>query len=216
MLTLYFISGLGSDGRIFRKLELENCEIKYINWVRPEKSESLESYVERLTDQINSDGEFVLIGLSFGGIIAQELALRVKPKKVILISSIKHQNEKPLYLKLIKRFCLYKIIPFSFIKYASPLFYRTMGAFTNEERKLVKEFVQKTDKSLFNWSIKQIALWEKTETDTGLYHIHGDADRVLPLKNIKTDYIVKEGNHFMVYNKSGEISNILLDIIANC
>jgi len=40
-------------------------------------------------------------------------------------------------------------------------------------------------------------------------HIHGDQDRIFPIKNIKPDYVIKGGTHMMVWNRADEISAII-------
>ena len=213
MATLYFLSGLGSDERIFKNLNLENCELKYLKWINPHPKESLSSYSKRLFEQIETNDEIVLVGLSFGGIVVQELAKLAQPKSVILLSSISNENEKPLYLKLLYYTKIYRFLPYSLAKFLTPLFYRNMGAMTIEEKRLVKDFVQKTDISLLKWSVEQIVNWRERDSFTNLYQIHGNQDKVFPIRLMKPDYIINEGTHFMVYNKSDEISEIINTIV---
>ena len=94
---IYCVSGLGADERVFQKLKLEGYQPIHIRWVEPENKESITDYAKRLTEQIKSD-EPILIGLSFGGIIAIEIAKQINTKKVILISSTKNQQEVPFLL----------------------------------------------------------------------------------------------------------------------
>jgi len=70
---VYFISGLGADERVFQFLDLSEIEHRFIKWNVPQKNESLPSYCKRLTEQINVQQEVILIGISFGGMIAQEI-----------------------------------------------------------------------------------------------------------------------------------------------
>jgi len=61
-----------------------------VRLVDPLGDESLESYAKRLSEHIPKNDEVVLIGVSFGGIIVQEIHKLVNTKKVIIISSVKH------------------------------------------------------------------------------------------------------------------------------
>ncbi|HCF62788.1 MAG TPA: hypothetical protein DEU93_00310, partial [Chitinophagaceae bacterium] len=69
----YCISGLGADERIFCNLHFpEALEPVYLKWIKPEPNETLEQYAMRLSEKIEGDEPFVLIGLSLGGMLALE------------------------------------------------------------------------------------------------------------------------------------------------
>ncbi|HEY5039439.1 MAG TPA: hypothetical protein VIJ93_10240, partial [bacterium] len=79
-MNLYFISGLGADKRVFQKLIIpESFIIHYVEWIPVFPEESLSQYCEKLISQINRAEPFILIGLSFGGVIAIEMSKRIKP-----------------------------------------------------------------------------------------------------------------------------------------
>jgi hypothetical protein len=94
MKHIYLISGLGADERVFKHLDLSGYKATYIQWLKPEKHESITSYAERLCGQITTTKP-ILIGLSFGGIMAVEIAKCIDTEKIILISSIKTRKEIP-------------------------------------------------------------------------------------------------------------------------
>ena len=96
---IYFVSGLGADQRVFQKLKLSGYQAIHIQWVEPESQESIAEYTQRLISQIKSEKP-IIIGLSFGGIIAVEIAKQIKTEKVILISSTKNQQENTFYFQL--------------------------------------------------------------------------------------------------------------------
>ncbi|MDY7021951.1 MAG: alpha/beta hydrolase, partial [Cyanobacteriota bacterium] len=108
---VYFISGLGADKRVFRRLKTEGYQPVHIDWIEPEKGESISDYAQRLATQIKSENP-ILVGLSFGGLIAVEMAKHLNPEKVILISSAKNHTEVPPYFKLFRWFPIHRIFPF--------------------------------------------------------------------------------------------------------
>ena len=57
--------------------------------------------------------------------------------------------------------------------------------------------------------------WERTETIKGVIHIHGTADVVFPVKNIKDAVLLEGGTHVMILNKGGRVSKLLENIIEN-
>jgi pimeloyl-ACP methyl ester carboxylesterase len=85
-MTLYFISGLGADMRIFEKIQFsDSFKLIFIDWIVPIKNEPIRDYATRLSHSINTAEPFVIIGLSFGGMIATELSTIVVPQKTILL-----------------------------------------------------------------------------------------------------------------------------------
>ena len=104
---LYAIPGLGVDGRIFQKLNLER-EWQIIEWLEPAKKESLQSYAARMAESID-DPSCYLLGLSFGGVVAQELARKKNCKGLILLSSPRTREEIPFQFRLMRWLPLYQL-----------------------------------------------------------------------------------------------------------
>src|SRR5689334_13499819 len=100
-MKVYFLSGLGADSRSFKYLRLpKGYEPIYIDWLDPLAKESLTGYSERISKKIDTSEPFILIGLSFGGILSTEVVQFVKPLKTILISSVARRKELPAHYKL--------------------------------------------------------------------------------------------------------------------
>ena len=60
--------------------------------------------------------EAVLIGVSFGGVLVQEMAAFLKLQKLIIISSVKTNLEVPLRMKIVKSTKAYKLVPTSLLQ----------------------------------------------------------------------------------------------------
>ena len=211
----YFISGLGADKKAFYKLKLPACyEPVYLDWIPPLPAESMKDYASRLSSAINVTEKFILVGLSFGGMIATEIAKTKKPQKIILISSVAVSDELPWYFKLAGRLGLQKIVPATFYKKAT-LLNHFMGAGSREDKVMVMSFVQQTDPGFIRWSVDSILQWQQHERSDNIVHIHGSNDRLLPLRFTHADHIIHEGRHLMVLNKAEEINRVLSDVLSN-
>ena len=82
---VYFMPGMCANSMIFERIELSsNFKSHYLDWIPPQKNESLSNYVIRLSKNIKHENS-ILIGVSFGGIIVQELSKILKIKKIIII-----------------------------------------------------------------------------------------------------------------------------------
>src|ERR1700679_2089021 len=109
--TIYLIPGVGANDKVFQNLDLGDYEIVHIKWPKHRKNETLQAYVKKLLPQIKKDSEPILIGLSFGGIVAIELAKLIDPYKTILISSIKTYHERPLKLLFLNSLKFHRLLP---------------------------------------------------------------------------------------------------------
>lgn len=211
--SIYCISGFGADERVFAHLDFgSNKKVHFIQWKTPEKNESIHQYAQRLADEIVHPNP-ILIGLSFGGIMSIEIAKLIPTTKVILISSIKNHREKPLYMRLAARSGVYKIIPIRPTHLLASLENYELSVKTEEEKKLVEEYRKNIDPIYTDWAVDKILNWENDWQPPSLYHIHGDSDRIFPIKNVHPDFIIKGGGHMMLMNQSEEVNQVLHSIL---
>jgi pimeloyl-ACP methyl ester carboxylesterase len=205
---LYILSGLGADERVFQRLDFSGFETTFIKWNNPYEKESLEHYSKRLLDQITTINP-TIIGLSFGGIIAIEIAKQIKTEKVILISSAKTKFEIPFYFRFIGLLGIHRLFPTSVLKSSNFLTNYFFGAKTEFERQLLKQILNDTDPIFLKWAIEKITRWTNQTEINNLFHIHGTLDRILPRIFIKCDSTIKNGGHLMILNESEQMNIIL-------
>ena len=216
-MKVYFISGLGADKKAFYKIKLPaGYEPVYLDWIPPLKNESLPDYARRFSSGINPpespDKNFILIGLSFGGMLVSEIAKITHPEKIIIISSISCYKELPWYFKLAGKLRLNRIIPPGFYKQAT-LLNRFMGAGDKEMKAIVYSYVKNTDPEFIRWSLNEILNWQHAERIPKLVHIHGSRDHLLPHRFTNADHIIKKAGHLMVLNRADEVNAILKQVL---
>ena len=208
--TIYIISGLGADKRMFQNFSFEGYNVIHIDWIFPLENENLQNYALRISKNIK-DENAILIGLSFGGILSVEISKIKKIKKVFLLSSAKTKFEIPFYYRVLGKLNLLKIIPNSILKRVNYLTYLVFGAKTNFEKNLLKDIIKNTDKHFLKWALHQIMNWKNENYSENIVHIQGDSDLILPHNFIKYDYLIKDGTHFMTLNQSKEIETIIIE-----
>jgi pimeloyl-ACP methyl ester carboxylesterase len=213
-MTLYFLSGLGADKRVFQKLKLpDQYSIVHIDWITPEPNEHVTAYAKRLSAGINQQEAFAVIGLSFGGIIATELSKIVAPVQTIIISSVASSKQLPAHFTVLKHVSVHKLIPSRFLKIKNPLVYWFMGAKTKREKVLFNQILNDTDITFFRWAVSVIMNWQHSMPIKNLYHIHGSADNIFPMRNVSADHKIDGGGHLMVYSDAEEISSVISRIL---
>ncbi len=178
----------------------------------PEQDESIESYAARMRAGIEEENP-VLMGLSFGGMICTEIAKQVPVKKLIIISSVKSSGELPAWMKIVAKLRLHKIVPLKSSKLTEPIQNIMLGADSAEEKMIAAEYRKKVNITYTNWAVNQAINWKNNWQHPATVHIHGDVDRMFPIKNIKPDFTIKNGGHFMIMNKAADISRCINTIL---
>ncbi|MCF0050961.1 alpha/beta hydrolase [Dyadobacter sp. LJ53] len=209
-MNLYFLSGLGADKRVFSKLVLdERFAVHYIDWIKPEKKETIAHYASRLVAQIDTTRPFQLVGLSFGGIIASELANIVHPEQIVIISSTPTGVPISKFYQGLTKFLLLSPFAAPFLKSTNTFTYKFFGADTPELKALLKSILHDTDSKFLKWALVRMGTWKRTDNLENLYHIHGTADKLIPIKMVKPDVSIDGAGHLMVYAQAKQISDIL-------
>lgn len=198
----------------FQKIKLPpGFEPVFLDWIAPLQHESLPDYSVRLSDSIINDEEFILIGLSFGGMVASEIARKKKPVKTIIISSLASSAELPWYFKRAGQLGLHKALPVNFLKVAT-LLNRVVGAGSPEDKAVIYHYIKNADPYFIRWSLNAIVNWNQPERLPDIVHLHGDKDHLLPARFTRPDFIIKNGGHLMVLNRAGEVNRILSEVLS--
>ncbi len=212
MKKVYFISGLGADKRIFSFLDLSFCEPVFIDWITPEKNEPLQSYALRLRSQIPEISP-VIIGISFGGMLTTEMAKADPAVRAIILSSNKTRKEFPGYFRAGLYLPLYKWSPATLVKKVTLKTSTMLGGTTEDEKKLLHQIIRESDMGFVRWAIGAILHWENMTIPPNIIHVHGTADKLLPFRYVKADYVIEGGTHVMTLDKHQEISLLLKQLI---
>ena len=205
--------GLAASSSIFERIVLpEVFEMVLLEWEIPLDKETLPEYAKRIAQKIQHPNP-VLIGVSFGGILVQEMAKFIDARKVIIISSAKSNLEFPQRMQLAKTTKVYKLLPTNLLTNIESLARFSFGIKIDQRLKLYEKFLRVRDKRYLDWAVEQVVLWERTVADENVIHIHGDADAIFPIKNIQNCIVVEGGTHIMILNKYKWLNENLPKII---
>jgi pimeloyl-ACP methyl ester carboxylesterase len=199
---VYFMPGLAASSAIFENIKLpeNHFELFYLEWFIPENNQTLLEYAKKMASFVIHENA-VLIGISFGGILVQEMAQFLNLKKLIIISSVKCHDEMPQRMKIAKATKAYKLLPTSLLSDINALAKYAFGSLVKNRLDLYKKFLTMNDKKYLDWALEQVICWERSEIDPKVIHIHGDKDSVFPEKNIKNYIAVSGGTHIMIINR---------------
>jgi pimeloyl-ACP methyl ester carboxylesterase len=198
---------------VFQALDLKQ-PIHFLDWMPPLPGESITDYAWRMWERI-PDSEPVLFGLSFGGVMAQEMA-RLKPcKALILLSTICQPSELPWHMKAWRHLPLYQLSRGSWRIKTLPLWAPAFGIHKPFERQLLREMFQGFSDEARMWAIETLVHWSGQAPELGsLPHvrIHGNKDRVFPPKqsfSYGSIQWIQGGRHFCVLQEAVSVSKIV-------
>ncbi len=213
---VYLIPGLAAGKEIFRNIELpkDSFKMHILEWLIPKKKESMAEYAHRMAARIEYPNS-VLIGVSFGGVVAQEMSVFLDLKKLIIISSVKTRNELPKRLRIARKTYAYKLVPTGLVLSAKDLTKFAIGPKTEKRLRLYQEYLHVRDKRYLDWAIREMVCWKRKNIIKDVVHIHGDKDVVFPLKNIEKCEVLEGGTHIMLINKGKELSSKIVEIIED-
>jgi pimeloyl-ACP methyl ester carboxylesterase len=229
---VYCISGLGADERIFSKLNVPGACFHYLQWLQPDENEPIGHYASRMIQQLPSPDPVsplidsisplirqvpapgpVLLGVSFGGMMAIEMAKLYPAACVILVSSVRSHHELPPWMKLCRKLKLVNSLPRKPWRWARLENY-FLGTETPEELTLSNEFRMHADPDYVHWALGQVVNWPNDWQPSALYHIHGSKDKMFPVKYVSPTNVIPGGGHFMIMNRAQEVNATLTRILT--
>lgn len=206
----YAIPGLGVTGEVFGRLS-QYLELQIIDWVLPESGESLRHYAARM-ERFLPDGPVVLIGYSFGGIIAQEIHKRRPEITLVLINTLVDEREKPLWLRIMRYLPLYRLARGKWRIKLLPIYGRRYGLKNREDISILQKMFSESPNALRMWSIQALIGWvgQKPESEQFL-RLHGTKDKVFPLTRMRGEgKWIQNGRHFMVWQRAEEVASQII------
>jgi pimeloyl-ACP methyl ester carboxylesterase len=209
-MKIYCFSGLGADERVFSLLKLYlPFELINIPWIAPKKNEFIESYSLRISKMIEVQKPFGILGVSFGGLIAQEVSSILNPKFTIVISSISSKSQMPLLLKWLPNYIL-KSIPVKWFKIPSLV---SNYIFSAQQKDLLQKILKDTDPEFVKWALFAFKNWKsQTSLAVKFFFICGERDRLF--KPINDVVVIKNGGHFMIVDLADKLSVIINDFLV--
>lgn len=204
---LYIISGLGADFEVFEKLKF-NLPYTFLPWIEEQKGESLNSYARRMAKSIDHPNPIIL-GLSFGGIIAHEISTFREVEHLILISTVASSAELPFYYKWAGRLKLPYLLPSNLLHRNNALLNYMFGMNTSEEKLVLDKIMRSNRVSHFRWALDRISHWRSDVPAVPHSRIHGINDRIFPKRYLKEDCEMVNGGHFCVFGDYAEVQEKL-------
>lgn len=195
--------GMAANPSIFDgiKLPQESFETHKLEWFVPDKGMTLAEYARKMCTKIQHKSP-VLLGVSFGGLLVQEMEKHIPVSKVIIVSSVKKQSELPKRMLFAKYTKAHKLLPTGLVNNVELLAKYAFGESVTKRLELYEKYLSVRDKQYIDWALDNIVNWKQTEPPPNLVHIQGEKDSVFPLANIQDCIVVKNGTHTMIIHRA--------------
>lgn len=211
---VFLMPGMAANSKIFEFISLPvNYQIHLLDWEMPLVGESIQDYALRFSKKIKGEN-IILVGVSFGGILVQEISKIITIKNTIIISSIKSRNELPFFMQINKSIKAYKFFNSKWISDFESLALFALGPIVKNRIELYRKYLSVRDENYLKWSIHQMLNWEQKNPLENIIHIHGTHDLVFPSIYIKNAIFVSGGNHAMILRKASWFNKNLPRIIS--
>lgn len=211
---VYCMPGLAANATIFERIILpgEKFRIHWLEWLLPKKKETLQEYAKRMCKYIKHNN-VVLIGVSFGGVVVQEMSQHLQVKRLIIISSVKCQRELPRRMRYAKATGLFRLLPTGLASRLDLLEKLAVWDYAKKRILLYRKYMSITDTRYLDWAIEQMVCWDKRDPMQEIVHIHGDKDEIFPHKYIDDCITVPGGTHVMILYRYNWFNENLVEII---
>lgn len=204
-MRLILLRGLNPDANVFSKLAsaLPNSEV--VDWNLPPNGNSLHGYAQRIVDEYKLNADCDLLGVSFGGVVAQEIAAIIRCRYCFVVSSVVSVNELRFPAAVVR------FLPFS----TNERLLRILGKLSMSQKRLrrSRKFGGRHG-TWYCWAVSRIVSWKepKLSPDTSVVRIHGDRDTTFPLK-AEVEHLLVGAGHLACVTHAEEITGVVLTIL---
>lgn len=213
---VYFMAGQGADERSLQFLSLDpRIEVVYIPYLVPDSAETLPHYARRMAAAIDPEGDFSIVGVSLGGMLAVEMTRFLRPRHVVVIASAKSADEIAPRYKLLRYLPLHRLVGDAGMKWLSPLGRRLFEPAGQPFEPLYQAMIADKPAEFIPRATACIATWQPgPPARADIIHIHGTKDHTLPIRHLKNvTYPIKGGGHMMITTHAAAISAILNEVL---
>lgn len=219
---LIFLPGLGADTRLFDPQRTDFPDLISPPWLDPERSESLAKYAARMAERIRSslpaeNRPLVLGGVSFGGMLAAEMAPLLKPDAVVLIGSALHPREIAFSLKMMTIASRWMPAPTGpSARVMGRAFIRRLGPMTREQRRFLETMIDAVPFAFLKWAGDAIFGWRGAEKiESKLVRLHGELDRIIPFPAADLVHKIHGAGHVSNVSHADEVNRHLHTLLRN-
>ena len=168
--------------------------------------------------KLSRDVPLVLGGVSFGGMLAYEMARHLKPDAVVLIASCR--NRRGLRSSIAQRRPLWPLVPawtWNAVKWVGSPTTRFTSRMDAGQRALLIGMLKEMDNGFLHWAVRAILGWNPSPpAGVRIVQIHGRRDLVIPARGVEADLWIPDGGHLINVTHAGEVNAFIRGALESC
>jgi len=212
-LPLFVLPGIGADVRLF-DAQRAIRDVRPIAWIAPAHSrETLQQYARRFASELRIAEPFDLAGSSFGGMVALELARYLSPQRVFLFGSCRSPRSIAPVLRALRVFA--PVLPDLLLRpprVLQPLVARWFGARSHVHVQLFADMLAVTPVEFIRWASIATFSWKGVEElPMPIHHIHGDRDRLIPIRRVHPDRVIAGAGHLLNLTHADAVNDFIVN-----
>jgi pimeloyl-ACP methyl ester carboxylesterase len=210
---LILLPGLGADERLFAPQQAAFPQLRVPKWIPPRKRESLACYADRMAEDLASSiaRPLVLGGVSLGGMVAYEMARRLKPDLLVLIATCRTRRGLRGMFRVGR--VVLSVLPVGAWSVAQLLagpVVRSGFGLPADKRQMAISMFREADARFMQWALDAILRWNPTPTtETRTLQIHGGRDLLIPAARVDADHVIPDGGHLINMTHADEVNQLL-------
>jgi pimeloyl-ACP methyl ester carboxylesterase len=207
-------SGLGADERLFEPQRCLPVRLELPRWPEAQPGDTVEQYSQRLARNITPGPDLYVGGVSFGAIVALEVARHVPVRGVFLIGGCRSARQVVPLFRFACRAASYLPLPMVRLvqRIAAPPL-KLFEKLNREQTRLYARMFREASATQVRWAAGALTRWEsRVDPPAPVYAIHGQWDEVIPLRNVlPPDRVVRHGRHLISLTRPAEVNAFLME-----
>lgn len=209
---LILLPGVGADSRMFEPQRAAFPRLKVPAWPEARPRETLRDYTLRIATTIDAREPFALGGVSFGGMVAYELAGLLRPRVLVLIASARTPLAVPRPLRVLER--VLRPLPDWLFDLGRPLYPLGIGRSRHlpaEYRRIMWDMLDDAPMRQIRGGCAAIMAWRPAaDPPCPVIHIHGARDRVIR-PPAYAHVSIADGGHLINMTHHGRVNQAIAD-----
>ena len=211
MQKILLLTGMTPNPRIFERLLPLLPSAVVVDWISPNSNESIASYANRLSRTIINDQPTIVCGVSFGGIVARELASCLDARACVIVASVRSPSELPPWYRC------FRVMPPRFAESIMKIIGEVAARWPRKFRSASTWRLSKlngTSGDWYRWATTAVLNWTPSQGTerVPVIHIHGDRDSTFPIRYTQADRIIRGGGHILPLTNFTEVAEILQEL----
>jgi pimeloyl-ACP methyl ester carboxylesterase len=209
---IILLPGLNGDARIFGPQAAAFPSLRSARWLEPGKSESLAAYAERMARTLDPGRPCLIGGVSFGGVVALEMARHLQVRVCVLIASSRDVDGLPAAVRILRPIAA--VVPpialtlgircgAASAASAAPRFHRRIARLSPAEFAFRRWALQ----ALLTWRVRDVP-------ECPVVQIHGQHDATFAASRTKADVILPHAGHLLSLTHAEQVSSFIRSAIG--